>query len=138
MDRPTVTLLPRIREIRHSPEMADAGVSDPVTTTRIANILISSGAVHRGSMAEKTHHETMLSRSEAADYLQELGSDLASESGSWTVTVGNKDVTVRPDAQLKLEATVDERSRLLGDDITEVTVQLRWTDGGESAGGEEE
>ncbi|WP_253738016.1 amphi-Trp domain-containing protein [Halohasta salina] len=89
-------------------------------------------------MAEKTHHETTLSQSEAAAYLQTLGNDLAAESGSWLVPVGNKEVTVHPDTQLDLEATVDERSRLLGDDITEVTVQLRWTDREESAGGEGE
>ncbi|MFO7832737.1 MAG: amphi-Trp domain-containing protein [Halohasta sp.] len=89
-------------------------------------------------MAEKTHHETTLSRSEAAEYLQTLGSDLAADSGSWVVPVGNKEVTVHPDTQLDLEATVDERSRLLGDDITEVTIQLQWKDHEESADGERE
>jgi len=101
-------------------------------------MLISFGVVLTGGMAEKTHDETTLSRSEAAEYLRTLGIDLAAESGPWTVTVGNKEVAVHPDSQLDLETTVEERSRLLGDDITEVTVQLRWKDRGESAGGEGE
>lgn len=87
-------------------------------------------------MAEKTHHETTLSRSDAAEFLQSLGTDLSSEAQSWIVPVGNKDIEVHPDAHLNMETTVDERSRLLGDDITEITVQFRWKEQEESARGE--
>ncbi len=86
-------------------------------------------------MADKTHHETSLSRSDAANYLRSLGVELGDEAGSWTVPVGNKDVETQPGSTLDVETTVDERSRLMGDDITEVTIQLRWKESGESADG---
>jgi len=99
-------------------------------------MLISLGVVVSVDMAEKTHHETTLSRSDAAEYLQSLGIDLSGETQSWVVPVGNKDVEVQPERELNVETTVDERSRLLGDDITEVTIQLRWKEHEQSAGGE--
>ena len=86
-------------------------------------------------MADKTHHETTLSRSDAGDLLHSLGVDLGDEAHSWTVPVGNKDVETRPGSSLDVETTVDERSRLMGDDITEVTIQLSWKESGESAEG---
>jgi amphi-Trp domain-containing protein len=89
-------------------------------------------------MADKTHHEQTLSRSDAGAYVRSLGSTLAEEAGSWTVPVGNKDVEVRPDSKINVETTVDERSRLLGDDITEVIIKLRWKESDESnTGGEQ-
>ncbi|MFD1641153.1 amphi-Trp domain-containing protein [Halohasta litorea] len=90
-------------------------------------------------MADKTNHETTLSRSDAAEYLQSLGVGLGDDRESWIVPVGNKTVDVTPGRELTVETTVDERSRMLGDDITEVTIQLSWTDGSESSeGGEAE
>jgi len=86
-------------------------------------------------MADKTNHEATLSRSDAAEYLRSLGSGLGEERQSWTVPVGNKTVDVHPGAEISVETTVDERSRLLGDDITEVTIQLSWKEGGESTEG---
>jgi len=86
-------------------------------------------------MADKTHHETSLSRSDAGNYLQSLGVELGDEASSWTVPVGNKDVETQPGSTLDIETTVDERSRLMGDDITEVTIQLSWKESGESAEG---
>ena len=77
-------------------------------------------------MADKTHHETTLSRSDAASYLQSLSAELGDEASSWTVPVGNKDVETQPNSTLSMETTVDERSRLMGNDITEVTIQLSW------------
>lgn len=88
-------------------------------------------------MADKTHHETTLSRSDTAAYVQSLGSNLADESQSWTVPVGNKEIEVHPQSNINLETTVDERSRLLGDDLTEVTVKLKWKESGESNEGGE-
>lgn len=102
------------------------------TDTQIANILISSDVVASMDMADKTHHETMLSRSDAAEYIESLGHGLGDDGQSWTVPVGNKRVDIQPASELSVETTVDERSRLLGDDITEVTVHLSWTDSGES------
>lgn len=86
-------------------------------------------------MADKTHHETMLSRSDAAEYIRSLGAGLGEGQRSWTLPVGNKRVDVQPAAELSVETTVDERSRLLGDDITEVTIQLSWKDSGDAAEG---
>lgn len=86
-------------------------------------------------MADKTHHETSLSRSDAANYLRSLSVELGDEASSWTVPVGNKDVEIHPDSTLDIETTVDERSRLMGDDLTEVTIQLRWKESGESTDG---
>ena len=86
-------------------------------------------------MADKTHHETMLSRSDAAEFMQSLGVGLGEGRQSWTVPVGNKTVDVQPAPELSVETTVDERSRLLGDDITEVTIQLSWKESGESTEG---
>lgn len=100
-------------------------------------MLIRTAVVVRLAMADKTHHETMLSRSDAAEYIQSLGVGLGDGHQSWTVPVGNKRVDVQPAAELSVETTVDERSRLLGDDITEVTIHLSWTDSGESAAGGE-
>ena len=88
-------------------------------------------------MADKTHHETMLSRSEAAEYIESLGVGLGEGRQSWTVPVGNKRVDIQPASELSVETTVDERSRLLGDDITEVTIHLSWTDSGEPTEGGE-
>lgn len=85
-------------------------------------------------MADKTHNETTLSRGDAAEYLQSLGVDL-SEEGRWTIPVGNKRVETDPGSEITVETTVDERSRLLGDDLTSVTVDLRWKASGESAEG---
>jgi len=79
-------------------------------------------------MADKTHHETALSRPEAAAYLRSLGAELDDTGRPWTVPVGNKTVETRPSSTVDLETTVDERSRLMGDDITEVTIQLRWNE----------
>lgn len=90
-------------------------------------------------MADKTNHETTLSRSDAAEYLQSLGVGLGDEQQSWIVPVGNKTVDINPGSEVTVETTVDERSRMLGDDLTEVTVQLRWKDdGGSTEGGEAE
>ena len=86
-------------------------------------------------MADKTHHETMLSRSDAAEYIESLGTTLGEDRQSWTVPVGNKRVDIQPASELSVETTVDERSRLLGDDITEVTVHLSWTDSDNSTEG---
>jgi len=86
-------------------------------------------------MADKTHHETMLSRADAAEYIRSLGVGLGDDGQSWTVPVGNKRVDIRPASELSVETTVDERSRLLGDDITEVTVHLSWTDSDDSTEG---
>jgi len=82
-------------------------------------------------MADKTQHETTLSRSDAGDYLRSLGVDLGDKTHSWTVPVGNKTVETQPDSSLDIETTVEERSRLMGDDITEVTIQLSWNEGDE-------
>ena len=79
-------------------------------------------------MADKTHHETTLSRSDAGDYLRSLGVELGDESHSWTVPVGNKDVETQPDSPLDVETIVNERSRLMGNDVTEVTIQLSWNE----------
>lgn len=79
-------------------------------------------------MADKTHHETTLSRSDAGDYLRSLGVDLSDEARSWTVPVGNKAVETRPESDIDVETTINERSRLMGDDITEVTIQLSWNE----------
>lgn len=86
-------------------------------------------------MADKTHHEATLSRSDAGAYLRSLGVELGDEASSWTVPVGNKDVETQPDSTLDVETTVEERSRLMGDDITEVTLQLKWKQSGEPAEG---
>ena len=86
-------------------------------------------------MADKTHTETTLSRSDAAEQLRSLGTGLADDSQPWTVPVGNKRVTVHPSEQLTVETTVDERSRMLGDDITAVTIELRWKESGDSTVG---
>ncbi len=83
-------------------------------------------------MADKTQHETTLSRSDAGDFLHSLGVDLGDESQFWTVPVGNKTVETQPDSSLDVETTVAERSRLMGDDITEVTIQLSWNEGDKS------
>jgi len=88
-------------------------------------------------MADKTHNETTLSRADAAEYLRSLGATLGDENRSWTVPVGNKRVEVHPDSEVTVETTIDERSRMLGDDITSVTVDLRWKESGESATGGE-
>ncbi len=79
-------------------------------------------------MADKTHHETTLSRSDAGEYLRSLGVGLGDKADAWTVPVGNKTVETHPDSTLDLEMTVDERSRLMGNDVTEVTVQLSWNE----------
>jgi len=84
-------------------------------------------------MADKTHHENTLSRSDAADFLRSLGVTLGDNTHSWTVPVGNKAVETQPDSTLDVETTVDERSRLMGDDITEVTIQLSWNERDEPA-----
>ena len=84
-------------------------------------------------MADKTHHETTLSQSDAGDYLQSLGVELGAETHSWTIPVGNKTVETQPDSTLNVEMTVDERSRLMGDDVTEVTIQLSWNESDEPA-----
>jgi len=83
-------------------------------------------------MADKTHHETTLSRSDAGEFLRSLGVELAEKSHAWTVPVGNKAVETRPDSSLDVETTVDERSRLMGKDVTEVTIQLSWNERDES------
>ena len=77
-------------------------------------------------MADKTHHETTLSRSEASEYLRSLGADLGEINQSWTVPVGNKTVETQPGSTLDIETTVDERSPLMGDDITDVIIKLSW------------
>jgi len=82
-------------------------------------------------MADKTHNETSLSRSDAANYLRSLSAELGNTGQSWTVPIGNKTVETQPSSTLDMETTVDERSRLMGDDITEVTIQLRWNESGE-------
>ena len=87
-------------------------------------------------MADKTHHETTLSRSEAGNYLRSLGVDLGDKTQFWTVPVGNKTVETRPDSTLDVETTVDERSRLMANNITEVTMQLSWNEGDESTDAE--
>ena len=107
------------------------------TDTEIANILISLGVVASMDMADKTHDETTLSRSEAAEHLRSLGIDLADDPEAWTVPVGNKTVETHPGPDLTVETTVDERSRLLGDDLTEVTIKLSWKESGEAVEGGE-
>ena len=114
---------------------AGGGISKSKTDTEIANMLISLAVVLQLDMADKTHNETTLSRADAAEYLRSLGATLAGESGSWTVPVGNKRVEIQPDDEITVETTVDERSRMLGDDITSTTVELRWKESGESAEG---
>jgi len=79
-------------------------------------------------MADKTQHETTLSRSDAGEFLRSLGVDLGEETHSWTVPVGNKAVETQPDSTLDVETVVEERSRLMGDDITEVTINLSWNE----------
>jgi amphi-Trp domain-containing protein len=86
-------------------------------------------------MADKTHNESTLSRADAAEYLRSLGATLGDEAGSWTVPVGNKRVETHPGDELTVETTVDERSRMLGDDITSTTIELSWKESGESAEG---
>ena len=86
-------------------------------------------------MADKTQNETTLSQSDAAEYLRSLGVGLADESRLWTVPVGNKRVEIHPGSELTVETTVDERSRMLGDNLTAVTIELRWKESDESAQG---
>ena len=100
-------------------------------------MLIRMAVVLQMDMADKTHDETMLSRSDAAEYIESLGVGLGDSQQSWTVPVGNKRVDIQPASELSVETTVDERSRLLGDDITEVTIHLSWTDSGESTEGDD-
>lgn len=105
------------------------------TDTKFANILISLGTVGQIDMADKTHHEATLSRSDAAEHIRSLGVDLGDETELWTIPVGNKTVEVHPGSELDVETTVDERSRLIGDDLTEVTIQLSWKEADESTEG---
>lgn len=77
-------------------------------------------------MAEHTSDERDVSRTEAADLLEELAHELRTD-GTAEVRVGNKTLTLSPGSALEYEIEVEERAPRLGSDHEEVTVSLSWT-----------
>ncbi|WP_049925531.1 amphi-Trp domain-containing protein [Halopiger goleimassiliensis] len=76
-------------------------------------------------MGDTTTHSDELPREEAADRLQELARELRRD-GPAEVSVGNKLLTLSPDAAVEYGIQVEERSPMLGGDREEITVTLEW------------
>ncbi len=76
-------------------------------------------------MAERTSNEQDVSRSEAAELLQELALELRNE-GPADVRVGNKTLRLSPASVLEYAIEVEERSPMLGGHREEITVSLEW------------
>ena len=76
-------------------------------------------------MAERTTDSREVSRTEAADLLQELAHELRTE-GTADVRVGNKTLTLSPGSSLEYAIEVEERSPMLGSAHEEITVTLGW------------
>ncbi|UTF54450.1 MULTISPECIES: amphi-Trp domain-containing protein [Natronosalvus] len=76
-------------------------------------------------MADTTTYKDELTREEVADRLQELAREIRS-GGDANISVGNKVVTLSPDAQVTYDLEVEERSPMLGGRREEIDLTLAW------------
>jgi len=76
-------------------------------------------------MADKTKYKDDLPRAQVAELLDDLADELRGE-GPATVAVGNKRVTLSPDAQISYDLTVAERSPMLKGKREEISLELGW------------
>ncbi|XVH30721.1 amphi-Trp domain-containing protein [Haloferacaceae archaeon DSL9] len=77
-------------------------------------------------MADTTHNREELPREDVAAYLQDIATEFAAGDGPVTIAVGNKQVELAPPPTVEVDTTVEERSKLLGDTVETITVELRW------------
>ncbi|WP_255190815.1 amphi-Trp domain-containing protein [Natronobeatus ordinarius] len=77
-------------------------------------------------MAEQTSDTQDVSRTEAAELLQELASELRGD-GHADVRVGNKMLTLSPASVVEYAIEAEERSPMLGSPHEEITISLSWT-----------
>ncbi|MFC7213869.1 amphi-Trp domain-containing protein [Saliphagus sp. GCM10025334] len=76
-------------------------------------------------MADTTNYSDELTRDEVADMLQEMAREIRGQ-GDANIAVGNKMVTLSPDAQIKYDIEIEERSPMLGSRREEIDLTLRW------------
>jgi amphi-Trp domain-containing protein len=76
-------------------------------------------------MAEKNIDEDEISRSEAAERLREIASNLE-EGDEFNVNIGNKTITLHPPSAIGFEVGARESSSILRGNRESVTIKMDW------------